>query len=180
MNNKMVTHYSSVRGASKALVARHLLPAVQSFLRSIYLSRRGGYTSLQDTLRLLMLWFRHVTFEHPEVVRELRVGFDVISIGNWLQVIPQLIARISSPHLHVSNLVQELLTKVGRGHPQALIYPLSVAAKSSVPRRRLEACILMEGLRRYVSVFALRLMYPPHGGPSQTLPRPRRADGACV
>ena len=59
MNNKMVTHYSSVRGASKALVARHLLPAVQSFLRSIYLSRRGGYTSLQDTLRLLMLWFRY-------------------------------------------------------------------------------------------------------------------------
>jgi FKBP12-rapamycin complex-associated protein len=36
----------------------------------------------------------------------------------------------------VSKLIHELLTDVGRHHPQALIYPLTVAAKSqSIVRR---------------------------------------------
>ena len=38
-----------------------------------------------------------------------------------LQVIPQLIARIDSPRRLVSKLIHELLTDVGRNHPQVKI-----------------------------------------------------------
>ena len=38
-----------------------------------------------------------------------------------LQVIPQLIARIDSPRRLVSKLIHELLTDVGRHHPQVKI-----------------------------------------------------------
>lgn len=52
------------------------------------------------------------------------------------QVIPQLIARIDTPLTLVSRLVDQLLVDIGKQHPQALVYPLTVASKSvSVPRR---------------------------------------------
>jgi FKBP12-rapamycin complex-associated protein len=37
----------------------------------------------------------------------------------WLQVIPQLIARIDTPRPLVSRLIHQLLTDVGKHHPQA-------------------------------------------------------------
>ncbi len=36
----------------------------------------------------------------------------------WLQVIPQLIARIDTPRPLVSRLIHQLLTDVGKHHPQ--------------------------------------------------------------
>jgi len=50
-------------------------------------------------------------------------------------VIPQLIARIDTPRLLVGKLIHHLLTEIGKFHPQALIYPLTVASKSSTPAR---------------------------------------------
>jgi phosphatidylinositol kinase/protein kinase (PI-3 family) len=54
----------------------------------------------------------------------------------WYQVIPQLIARIDTPRQLVSRLVVQLLMDIGKAHPQALIYPLTVAAKSNTPARK--------------------------------------------
>lgn len=52
------------------------------------------------------------------------------------QVIPQLIARIDTPRTLVSRLIHHLLMDIGKHHPQALVYPLTVASKSaSLPRR---------------------------------------------
>ncbi len=50
-------------------------------------------------------------------------------------MIPQLIARIDTPRHLVAKLIHHLLTDIGKYHPQALIYPLTVASKSSSTAR---------------------------------------------
>ena len=45
-------------------------------------------------------------------------GVQTIDIDTWLQVIPQLIARIDHPRRLVSRLIHDLLTAVGKQHPQ--------------------------------------------------------------
>ncbi|KPP56129.1 hypothetical protein Z043_126318, partial [Scleropages formosus] len=52
-----------------------------------------------------------------------------------MEVIPQLIARIDTPRALVGRLIHQLLTDIGRYHPQALIYPLTVASKSTTTAR---------------------------------------------
>lgn len=70
----------------------------------------------QDILRLLTLWFNHGAA--TDVQAALQEGFQQLNIDTWLVVIPQIIARIHSPVPAVRNLIQALLTRVGRHHPQ--------------------------------------------------------------
>ncbi|KAI9303923.1 armadillo-type protein [Cunninghamella echinulata] len=116
----------------------HVVPAVQGFFRSIALSKEN---SLQDTLRLLTLWFKYGY--QSEVSTAISEGFGTISIDVWLQVIPQLIARIHAPNATVRLLIHQLLTDIGKEHPQALVYSLTVASKSqSVPRKKATFAII--------------------------------------
>ncbi|KAI8981018.1 armadillo-type protein [Pilobolus umbonatus] len=126
---------------------QHIVPAVQGFFKSIALSKEN---SLQDTLRLLTLWFKYGY--HAEVSAAISEGFGTISIDVWLQVIPQLIARIHAPNATVRLLIHQLLTDIGREHPQALVYSLTVASKSqSVPRRRATS-VIMDRMRMHSAV----------------------------
>jgi FKBP12-rapamycin complex-associated protein len=91
------------------------------------------------------------------VYESLVEGIKTIQIDTWLQVIPQLIARIDTPRQLVGRLIHQLLTDIGKHHPQvgleyiindgddydndylsslqALIYPLTVASKSASSAR---------------------------------------------
>jgi FKBP12-rapamycin complex-associated protein len=104
-------------------VLNHVVSALRGFFRSITL---GSAESIQDLLRLLTLWFRYGG--EPAVEQAVLEGFDAVDIDMWLDVLPQIIARISSPSPRVRSSVQKLLLRVGRKHPQALIYPLAVAS----------------------------------------------------
>nr|CAD7392941.1 unnamed protein product [Timema cristinae] len=104
-------------GPSSIYISQFTVPAVDGFFRSIALSHGS---SLQDTLRLLTLWFDYGQW--PEV-------YDAI-------VIPQLIARIDTPRMLVGQLIHHLLIDIGKHHPQALVYPLTVARKSASSARR--------------------------------------------
>ena len=132
----------------KATTADHVVPAIHGFFRSIALSK--AQSNLQDTLRLLTLWFRHGS--HPDVGHALSEGFPMVSMNTWLEVIPQLIARINQPNQRVRTAVQKLLCDVGRIHPQALVYPLTVAMKSEVKGRADSAKSVMEKLRSHSTV----------------------------
>nr|XP_046918339.1 serine/threonine-protein kinase mTOR-like [Dermatophagoides farinae] len=101
--------------------------AVRGFFQSVAFCRNGS--SLQDTLRILTIWFEDGYDENIRAAVE--EGIKSVSIETWLQVIPQLIARIDMPHVPVAKLIHTLLTDIGKYHPQALIYPLTVASKSS-------------------------------------------------
>ncbi|XP_063895225.1 serine/threonine-protein kinase mTor isoform X1 [Helicoverpa armigera] len=109
----------------------HTIPAIEGFFKSISLSNGSA---LQDTLRLLTLWFDHG--HHPAIYDALFEGIRQIDVKIWLQVIPQLIARIDSPRSLVAKLVHILLIDIGKLHPQALVYPLTVATKSSFVTRK--------------------------------------------
>lgn len=112
-------------------IQQYTVPAVDGFFKSINLSHGS---SLQDTLRLLTLWFDYG--HHPAVHEALVEGIRTIEINVWLQVIPQLIARIDTPRALVGKLIHSLLIDIGKSHPQALVYPLTVASKSSFVARK--------------------------------------------
>ncbi len=114
-----------------SIMIEHVVPAVRGFFKSIALSQGS---SLQDTLRLLTLWFAHGG--STEVNAAVTEGFASVSVDTWLEVIPQLIARINQPNNRVRQSIHNLLADVGRAHPQALVYPLTVAMKSAPNTRR--------------------------------------------
>ncbi|KAF9586443.1 phosphatidylinositol kinase- protein kinase tor1 [Lunasporangiospora selenospora] len=121
---------------------QYVIPSVHGFFKSIALSAGN---SLQDTLRLLTLWFK---FGHrTDVSAALSDGFSSVSIDTWLQVIPQLIARIHAPSPNVHRLIHQLLSDVGKEHPQALVYSLTVASKSPSVLRKNAALAIMEKMR---------------------------------
>ena len=128
----------------QAVITDHVVPAVQGFFKSIALSSNS---SLQDTLRLLTLWFAHGGDQ--EVNLAVTVGFATVSVDTWLEVIPQLIARINQPNNRVRQSLHRLLAEVGKAHPQALVYPLTVAMKSNVARRSQSAGQIMESMRQH-------------------------------
>nr|FAA04053.1 TPA: mechanistic target of rapamycin [Lymnaea stagnalis] len=124
-----------------AKIQKYCIPAVHGFFKSIALSSQN---SLQDTLRLLTLWFDYGQW--PEVYDMMGEGIKSIQIDNWLQVIPQLIARIDTPRSLVQRLVHQLLIEIGKAHPQALIYPLTVASKSNAALRQAAANKILKSM----------------------------------
>lgn len=127
------------------IVVDYVVPAVQGFFKSIALS---SGSSLQDTLRLLTLWFTHGG--SSEVNTAVTQGFGTVSVDTWLEVIPQLIARINQPNTRVRQSIHNLLADVGRNHPQALVYPLTVAMKSAQSSRRSKsAALIMDSMRAH-------------------------------
>jgi len=102
---------------------------------------------LQDTLRLLTLWFAHGSYS--EVNSAVTEGMTTISIDVWLEVIPQLLARINQPNTKVRESIHKLIVDVGRAHPQAMVFPLTVAMKSDVSRRSRSAARLMNSMREH-------------------------------
>lgn len=128
----------------QAVIMNHVVPAIRGFFRSISLS---SSSSLQDTLRLLTLWFAHGG-DH-EVNAAVTEGFQSVSVDTWLEVIPQLIARINQPNSRVRQSIHRLLAEVGKAHPQALIYPLTVAIKSTVQKRSLSALQILDSMKSH-------------------------------
>ncbi|KAF2204804.1 hypothetical protein GQ43DRAFT_387121 [Delitschia confertaspora ATCC 74209] len=126
------------------MVHDHVVPAIQGFFKSIALS---SSSSLQDTLRLLTLWFSHGGL--AEVNRIITEGIKTVPIDTWLEVIPQLLARINQPNHTVRQSIHQLLIEVGKAHPQALVFPLTVSMKSDVSRRSRSARELMEAMREH-------------------------------
>lgn len=129
------------------MIAASIVPSVQGFFRSIALASGN---SLQDTLRLLTLWFK---YGHQEDVSQaVSEGFASVIVDTWLEVIPQIIARITAPSPRVRRLIHNLLSDVGLAHPQALVYPLTVAAKSPSHMRIQAAMGIMDNVREHSPV----------------------------
>ncbi|XP_046866622.1 serine/threonine-protein kinase Tor-like [Drosophila willistoni] len=126
------------------IIQQYAVPAVQGFFRSISLIKGN---SLQDTLRLLTLWFDYG--HHAEVYEALLSGMKLIEINTWLQVIPQLIARIDTHRKLVGQLIHQLLMDIGKNHPQALVYPLTVASKSASLARKNAAFKILDSMRKH-------------------------------
>ena len=151
------------------------------FFRSIALRNRDA---LQDTLRLLTLWFKYGA--HDDVSHAMAGGFSKVEVDTWLEVIPQvcfflillgvaaqssrkIIARIQTPHSNIRRNINNLLTEVGKHHPQALIYPLTVASKSSSVARQDAAIAIMERMREHSPNIVSQVNFPRNCLTEQTL-----------
>jgi hypothetical protein len=110
----------------------HLVPAVQAFHRSLSLSRTASHQ--QDAMRFLTLWFKYGSV--PELASAMESALGSLPIDTWLDVVPQIIARINLPDTVVRGQIHDLLFRIGREHPQVLIYPLTVAGESPDPVRK--------------------------------------------
>lgn len=148
-NFEVITALTSAKdrenaGIQSRYVFDYVVPAIHGFFKSIALS---SSSSLQDTLRLLTLWFAHG--DHQEVTSAVTQGIGTVSIDTWLEVIPQLIARINQPNRLVKESIHHLLCEVGRAHPQALVYPLTVSIKSEDRDRSKAATEIMRSMEQH-------------------------------
>lgn len=63
-----------------------------------------------------------------------------------------MIARIQTPSVNVRRLINTLLIDIGKAHPQALIYPLTVASGSSSVTRQTAASMIMDRMKEHSPV----------------------------
>ncbi|KAI6224301.1 Serine/threonine-protein kinase TOR [Aphelenchoides fujianensis] len=107
--------------------------AIRCFLRAIQLGE-GEFprSRLEDTLRLMMLWFDHG--DKPEVYEQLREVLKLVPVETWLEVVPQLMGRMDARN-NVGLLVKQVVIDVARAHPQAIVYALTAATKSKNAQR---------------------------------------------
>ncbi|KAF8668205.1 Atypical PIKK FRAP protein kinase [Rhizoctonia solani] len=119
-------------------VLAYILGAMQGFFRSIELRQK---TSLQDSLRLLTMWFKYGS--HTAVDKDMSEGISALPADTWLEII----ARIQTSSTRIRRLINNLLLGVGQAHPQALIYPLSVASRSTSIARKQAAALILDRMR---------------------------------
>jgi len=142
-------------GQVRAALDAYAVAAVSGFFSSIRLGRqRLKAHVLQDLLRLLTLWFTHGGGGHPTVRAAVAAGLTSIPTDTWLQVIPQLIARIHLSDADIKGLLMSLLAQAGQKHPHAVIYSLTVATNSMFAPRREAAETLLGDLRRHWAAIA--------------------------
>uniref|UniRef100_A0A1D1Y0I7 Serine/threonine-protein kinase TOR n=2 Tax=Anthurium amnicola TaxID=1678845 RepID=A0A1D1Y0I7_9ARAE len=148
-NTAAMSHYT-FRGHS--IAGQYVVAAVTGYFHSIACAAtsKGVDDCLQDILRLLTLWFNHGATS--EVQMALQKGFSHVNIDTWLVVLPQIIARIHSNNRAVRELIQSLLVRIGKKHPQALMYPLLVACKSISLLRRAAAQEVVDKVRQHSGV----------------------------
>ena len=132
-------------------VTEYVKEAIKGFVKSIVLGQGQSGTAnvLQDTLRLLTLWFKYGT--KKGVYDILKGEIDKISEDNWLSVVPQLIARIHIKSPEISGLLRNLLTRVAKAHPQALVCPISVALNTNDYQQKSVASEVLYEMRKLCS-----------------------------
>ena len=63
----------------------------------------------------------------------------------------QIIARIHTANQPVRVIIHDVLVRIGRHHPQALMYPLLVACKSQSASRRSAAMSVVDNVRQHAA-----------------------------
>lgn len=130
---------------------KHLMAGLTGLIKQLEISSQSsratstGTKSLQTTLRLLKIWFQHGNL--PEIQGLLKEGVERIDLKVWIEVIPQLLARIDIQDDIIRRTLVELLEKISLKFPQAILYSLSVQENSTSNQRKNAARALMEKLK---------------------------------
>ena len=126
---------------------KYATEAIKGFVKSIiYGTGQPVANLLQDTLRLLTLWFSYGSKDSIYIL--LKTELDRISPQYWLRVIPQLIARMHVKSVKISELLRKLLIRLADSHPQALVCPISVALNTTYSQQKKMAQDVLKELRR--------------------------------
>ena len=126
----------------------HVAAAVEGFVKAICLgTKRWSASVQQDLLNFLTCLFRYGQLN--EVAQIINAEIGAVALEAWLGVLPQLLARIHMKAPSVRSILHPLLIRLGKKHPQALMYPLSVLVKSPVLERKEAAESLMNSLKKH-------------------------------
>lgn len=71
--------------------------------------------TLQNLLRLIKLWYRHGNLEKIEHI--VRDSFEQIDLKVWINVIPQLLARVDIKDPIIRKSLIDLLEKISQKFP---------------------------------------------------------------
>lgn len=127
----------------------HIESAFRGLIQLLSLSSQTKMASttktLQRTLRLLKIWLQHGNIEG--IIHQLKDGFEKIDLKVWIDVIPQLLARIDIDDTKIKETLIDLIERISVRFPQALIYSLSVTLKSTASGRREAAEQLIQKLK---------------------------------
>eukprot|EP00831_Metopus_contortus_P029530 TRINITY_DN2427_c0_g1_i3.p1 TRINITY_DN2427_c0_g1~~TRINITY_DN2427_c0_g1_i3.p1 ORF type:complete len:668 (+),score=76.22 TRINITY_DN2427_c0_g1_i3:1404-3407(+) len=85
----------------------------------------------------------------PEQEELIRDSFEKIAVSSWLPVIPQVLARIDVKNPVIRKIMFDLLERIGRNEPQALVYPLCLLHRSTSDERKKSAEYLMNNMRNH-------------------------------
>ena len=96
---------------------------------------------IKALLRLVTIWFRYG--ENESVLVEVERQLAETSISSWLMAIPQLIARLGTPHQELQGLLIELLRNIARQFPHAVIWPLLTASQTRKQEHEKAARMIM-------------------------------------
>jgi serine/threonine-protein kinase mTOR len=132
------------------IMENHIYSAIEGFIHSIELEYSlTSSHKIQNLLRLITLWFKYGNKEKVNV--KLKLGFEVLNVEVWLQVIPQIIARASTPDAELQDLIIDLLKKVAKHHPHALLYALTMAIRTNSAERIKVANSVLQEMREFHS-----------------------------
>lgn len=120
--------------------------ALEGFIHSIALevSLKSSH-KLQNILRLITLWFKYG--DRPDFAGTLKSSFSTLDVEVWLKVIPQIIARSSTKNLALREQIIDLLKKIAKKHPHALVYPLTMATRTDSQEKLELASIVLEEMK---------------------------------
>ncbi|KAH9577494.1 PDZ domain 6 [Trypanosoma melophagium] len=123
----------------------HHVNSISALFNSVKLSKSQTNGVMEDVLRILSIWFSYSTVK--EVNDVIEEGINKVPACVWLNVIPQLVARIGITARLARSILTKLLARVGSEYPHALIYPLTVTEKSPEAIRRLMAEHVLKEIR---------------------------------
>lgn len=144
---------SSTRPVLSSEARKHLSNAVDGFFKAIKI---GGKSKLEDSLKVLTLWFKYGSVAQMHKVFDR--GFEDTVITGWLEVVPQIIARLHTTNRHVQAGIEHLLTRIGNEHPQMVVYNLIVAKTTVGPHagRKQAATRVLDAIKRKHSGIVLQ------------------------
>ncbi len=84
--------------------------AFNGFIKSISLGGPEFTETLQDTLKLLELWFKYGDL--PEIKQALKSNYESVDLVCWLNVVPQMITKLDIHNDQILSNVLHLLEYV--------------------------------------------------------------------
>ena len=87
----------------------------EGFMKSISIGGPDFTEALQDTLKLLEILFKYG--DQPNIMKIMNENFMAVDITCWLNVVPQLIAKLDIGNDTIFQNIMRLLEHVGHSHP---------------------------------------------------------------
>ncbi|TYJ58649.1 hypothetical protein B9479_000485 [Cryptococcus floricola] len=139
---RSVTLFES-SGCSKSdgvAVGSYIVPALRGLFQASRTKESPEFV-IKALLRLVTLWFSFG--ESQAVLVEVENQLNITQVDTWLAAIPQLIARLGTPHKDLQYMLINLLKTISSRYPHAVIWPLLTATQTQKVEHHEAARVIM-------------------------------------